>query len=560
MTRSPRRFVLVDPCLTGLGSHPFHYAAHVLEAAMREGFSCHLATHRTFAAGSCPAGWQVLPAFTHTSYSKYNAFGGLDRLDQRGRGPWLPPAPWTRRHAERRREERIAAFAAEVAPAIAGLQAGDVVLLATASELEAAGLARAIGAARPPAGVGWHVQFHFPVYRGFGDDFARQDRRLDDVRRLFNAALAAAAPHELRFHATTEELAAQYGRLTAAAVHVLPYPVTPPTLRSERFPGPLRVACLGDARPEKHSDCLARIVAAVAADPALAEAVRFAVQSNPGFPANSRHRAHRAVARSLAALSRMAATGGPVELLGGPLAPDEYARQLAAADVMLLAYDQDRYRVRCSGVMLETLASGAVPIVTGGGWMARQFARPLREHAAQVSARGRSLDLRSLEARRFTATRPVVVDLERAADADRGGETCDVIAVERVGPAAGPDEPPLRVTVEAAAARPATILATESGATALFPLDTAGAPVRVRIAPACHAAAAGAAVVVRRLAVSGPVPAGAVGVVIDSPADVPAALREVVRHAAHYAATAARHAATVRDAASGAAVVRSLLS
>ena len=29
----PRRFVLVDPCLTGFGSHPYHYAALVLDAA-----------------------------------------------------------------------------------------------------------------------------------------------------------------------------------------------------------------------------------------------------------------------------------------------------------------------------------------------------------------------------------------------------------------------------------------------------------------------------------------------------------------------------------------------
>jgi hypothetical protein len=56
------------------------------------------------------------------------------------------------------------------------------------------------------------------------------------------------------------------------------------------------------------------------------------------------------------------------------------------------------------------------------------------------------------------------------------------------------------------------------------------------------------------------VPAAAVGLVIAAPEDVPAALREVVRHAAHYLATAAAHATAVRDAANAAAVVRRLLA
>jgi hypothetical protein len=85
--------------------------------------------------------------------------------------------------------------------------------------------------------------------------------------------------------------------------------------------------------------------------------------------------------------------------------------------------------------------------------------------------------------------------------------------------------------------------------------------VRLEFTAACGAAAAEpSAITIRDLAVTGPVPAAAVGLVIAAPEDVPAALREVVRHAAHYLATAAAHATAVRDAANAAAVVRRLLA
>jgi hypothetical protein len=560
-----RRFVLVDPCLTGLGSHPFHYACEVLGAASRAGFECRLAAHRTFAATGCPPEWLVLPAFTYTAYSKYTACSELDRHGPRA---WLPRAPWTQWHAARRREERIAAFARELAPVIQGLSAGDLVLVATASELEVAGLARAIAAAGLPPGVGWHAEFHFPLYRGFAPDFPRQDRRLDRLRDLLRTAIATAADHALHFHTTTEELAAQYARILPGPVGSLPYPAQPPQRADRRGAAPLRVACLGDARPEKNSQCLAALVDSVAADRELAGAVRFAVQTNPGFPAASRKREHVDVRRSLERLAGLAAAGGPVDLIGGPLDEAAYSHELAAADVALLAYDQDRYRVRCSGIILESLAAAAIPIVTGGGWMARQIAGPLREHARLVTTSSRVVNVRRIAAPRMTQARPVVVDVELP-PATAGADGQAVIAVDIAWDAAGAsclDEPPVRVGIEGLPTRPPTILAADPDgrpATALFPLagGAAGGTIRVRLAPACGAAAATpAAITLRHLATPGPVAAGAVGVVIESPAGVAGALREVVRHAAHYRATAAAHAETVRAAATGAEVVRRLLS
>ena len=561
MTRAgrPRRLVLIDPCLTGLGSHPYHYAAAVLAAATRAGHEVLLVTHRDFAAA--PSDWRVLPACTHTAYSKYTLSGGLDRLDDQGRGPWLPDAPWTRRHANRRREERIAAFAREVLPALDGLVAGDSVLVATASELEALGLARAIAAARPPRGVGWHVQFHFPILRGFAADFPRQEPRLAAARDALRAAATAASPHAITYHATTAELAAEYERLVSGPVHVLPYPTQAPTPASRPLQGPLRIACLGDARPEKHSECLAAVVAEIAADPAMSGRVRFAVQTNRGYPATSRKSEHVAVTRTLAALAGAAAAGAPLDLLPGPLDAETYARELAAADVLLLPYDQGRYRSRCSGVVLEALAAGAVPIVTGGGWMARQIAAAIEAHATAVVACGRVLATRRFAQPRIGRQR-LTIDL--AALPTVTGHAA-AVAVEVAWEAADQVRfalPPVRVAVTGGPAGPATVLAASAGAgvsTAIMPL-TAAAGLRLEITPACGAPAAGpAAITVRELATDAPVPAAAVGVVIDAPADAPAAIREIVRHAGHYRATAATHAATCGQTVAADEIVRRLL-
>lgn len=556
-----RRFMLVDPCLVSAGSHPLHYAAEVLAAARRAGCDCRLLVNRACPAGMRAADCPVRPTFTNSIYSKYTVAGGLDRLDCRGRSGWLPRPPWEARHVARRREERIRAFAHDLAPALAELRSGDVFLLATASELEIAGLAQAIAAARPAPGIGWHALVHFPVYRGFTADFDRQDRRLAWARDLLRTARATVP--ELQLHATTEELAAQHARLAGGPVGMLPYPIqsAPVDADGDRRRGDgLRVSCLGDARPEKGSQALPAIVAAALADPLLA-GVRFAVQSNPGFDVRSRAAEHRAVSRALATLARQAAAGGPVDLLPGPLDGAGYARALAETDVMLLPYDQERYRVRCSGIVLESLASGVVPIVTGGGWMARQFAEPLRRHAAAIAARAEVLDERRIDGPRLGAGLSLAIDMPGAAQrATAAGRQGIITVAIRWRSDSGPGEPPVRVSLASPDRLPATMLAADGSGEpgcAIFPLaDPAWAACRVEVA---GGSAAVERIVVRRLDAAAPVPAGAVGAVIAAADDAAAALREIVRHFPHYRETGLRHAATVREAASGDAVVRRLL-
>lgn len=562
-----RRFVLIDPCLTGRGSHPFHYAREVLEAAAARGYDCTLAAWQGFDAAGCPSTWRMLTPFRNTSYSKYTAFGELDALDDRGRlslARRLLPARWWR---ERRRERRIAAFARDVRSVIFGLHAGDAVLLATASELEAAGLARAIDTLRLPVGVGWHVLFHFPLYRGFAADFPSQERRLESTRRRLHEAAAVAAPHVIHWHTTTPELAAQYARILPGHVADLPYPMPRLPQRGPRDAGRLRVASLGDARPEKQSATLPGIVTACLAE--LPDHLEFAIQTNLGFPAGSGHPDHECVRAAMDDLQRLAAQGMPLDLLPGPLDEHTYASELLRADAVLLAYDQDRYRSRCSSLMLEALAAGAAPIVTGGGWMARRIAEPIRTHADALAARGRPCHETRVATARTTLERPFVLPLA-GCFAGTPGDRHGLVIVEARWSTRGHASlhvPPLRISITGGSVRPATVLAPDPdgnkavGCFVLSPADIAAGGLRLESRPGCLATTAGPdELFVRCLSADGPPPASAAGIVIDSPADVVAALGEFVRHADHYRRTAAAQAPRIRAACNGAAVVERLLT
>lgn len=565
MTADDRpRLVIIDPSLEPAGpgersSHAFRYACAVLAAADRRGV---IVGRRGFAGpADLPEGCLVHGTLPFGPHAKVTAAGELDRLDDRGRSCWRPQPPWAAWHRARRREERIEGFARGVQPVLADLRAGDVVFVSTASELEAAGLARAVARAAPPPGIGWHVQFHTPLERGYTADRPRQVRRLERIRRILAAAHRPDPPHTLHWHATTAELAAEYSRLGAGGCDVLPYPILaaggyPP--RRAPATRPLRLAALGDARPEKNSHRLLGVVDSVQRDPQLADAVRFVIQRNLGFPSASTAPEHEAVRRCLAGLAGR--TG--VDLLDGPLDDARYEAQLAAADIALLAYDQRRYRTRLSAVLLEALAWGAVPIVTGGGWMARQLEDPLRRHVALVTAAadGGSAPLLDVAAPRIGVAGLVLF-------CPLPVRTVSVI-VEITWPISGPDalaEPPLRVALEGPDRVAATVITAPTGAhpgATLFPVLPTGESrsTHLRLRPAVGADRVDVARIrVRCLTGTAPPPCGAAGLVIDDTDDLPAALAELARHADHYRAGAAAASAVVRQAHSPAAVVARLM-
>jgi hypothetical protein len=570
-----RRFILIDPCLGDLGSHPYHYCRAVLDAADRGGFVCEAVVPRGLrvGAGAWPERIGLHPILDVPGYSKYTAFGELDTLGADGRPRFRIVPPWAAGHADRRRRAHVEAVARALEPVVARAAPGDVVLLATASELDVVGLARAIRGAGGAPGVGWHALFHFPLYRGLWPDFPRQEPRVDRVRRLLAEALATAAPVPIHFHVTTEELAAQYARLGEAPVGVLPYPVRAVDRRPSLDAGrPLRVAALGDARPEKGSQHLAAVVERVASDPVLAGRVGFAIQTNRGFSLRRPTPGDLAVKHALerlASLERSGSGSNPgVDLLPGPLVGEAYESQVAAADALLLAYDPERYRTRCSSVLLETLASGAVPIVIGGGSMARMLAGPVRRHVESLLERSRRL-----RTTRHGPARAVHSHAwEMPIDAPPG-TTAVVVSLrwQATGPAAILAVPAaVELVVDGTVTAAALVAADETGAAvaAVLPLDPASirrGPPRLRVGPVepRHALEC-AEVSVAAIDSGDRPPVGAVGIVVPPGADlvdgILHSLRELVLHAGHYAATAREHATEARRRFCGERVVEALLA
>ena len=569
MTAPAPRLILVDPCLDGAGSHPWQYAVAVLGAARRRGWACELVC-RSIARlpADAAADWRVWPVLRFPGNSKLTAFAELDRLKVDGRPRWQPP--WETLARSVRRRSRVAAFAADLAPTIASLAPGDRVVIATASELDAVGLAQAIHATRPPAGIGWHLQFHGPILAPDGAVSAGSDGRISRVSRLLDEAIRLAAPHRLHFHTPTEELAAEWSLVGAAPVSVLPYPIDLPADPDEEpllrptAGRRLRIAMLGDARSEKNSQIAPALVDEIAAIRPLRDRLHFAIQTNPGFDPRSRRKADIAVGQALEAIENLAHRAPElVEPLAGPLTSAAYHHQLAAADALLLPYDQRRYRHRCSAVLLEALAAGKVAIVTGGGWMARRLQPALRAHVDHLD---RLYSQAAVETFAVDAV-PAggVLTLPVAPPPGAG-----LAVVEVTWRAFGPPallEPPLTLTLGRSVTPSSAILQANSSGTAVpvvFRLGhvspTAGPTTLTLATPAHHQAVALSGLRIRWLHGGHASPLGNVGIVIAGADGAAEAIEEFVAHADHYLAGAARAAVVLRQAHAPEAVLDGLLT
>jgi hypothetical protein len=464
----------------------------------------------------------------------------------------------------------VAAFAADLAPTIASLAPGDRVVIATASELDAVGLAQAIHAERPPAGIGWHLQFHGPILAPDGAVSAGSDGRICRVSRLLDEAIRLAAPHRLHFHTPTEELAAEWSLVGAAPVSVLPYPIDLPAdpdavpLLRPTAGRRLRIAMLGDARSEKNSQIAPALVNEIAAIRPLRDRLHFAIQTNPGFDPRSRREADIAVGQALEAIESIARrTPELVEPLAGPFPSAAYHRQLTAADALLLPYDQRRYRHRCSAVLLEALAAGKVAIVTGGGWMARRLQPALRAHVDHLVGLHPQAAVETFAVDAVPAGGMLTLPVAPPPGAG-------LAVVEVTWRALGPPallEPPLILTLGRSATPSSAILEADSSGTAVpvvFRLGhvspTAGPTTLTLAIPTHHQAVALSGLRIRWLHGGHATPLGNVGIVIAGADGAAEAIEEFVAHADHYLAGAARAAVALRQAHAPEAVLERLLT
>lgn len=560
--RGVGRLVVCDPCLAAVGTHPWACAAALLSAAREAGWRGDIVARTVFRAPEqLPAGVALHPILRHPGASKLTASAELDRLEGRSRG-WRPP--WQPLVHGVRRDRRATAFAADLRPLVGTLRPGEQFLVATATEIDALGLARAIAAVRPAADVGWHLWFHAPLFTD--GRLPSADARLGRVRRFLAAATRLASPHRLRFWATTAELAAEWTAAGGVPVGVLPMPVSAPAPASAAAEHrPLRVAVLGDARPEKGSAIVGALLDRVAADPLLATHVHFAIQTNPGFPPRSRRAEDRAVEEALERVKRHAGPG--VEILAGPLGPERYREEIARADALLLPYDAVRYRHRCSGVLLEAMAAGKVAIVTAGGWMARQFHDGLRRHADRLAERHPPL----AEERLTAIDLPPRGEIRRAVRVPSGADTL-LLEATWTRPATHPEtasawafDQPLRLRLWGGCAPESIVLAADGEGLptpAVVRVANTVAAAIVIDSPRADDAPRVASLSLRWLRCGGEAPVGDSGLVLSGPSVDAAleALGELVAHRGHYRARAIDGASAITKAHSPATVLGRLVA
>jgi hypothetical protein len=534
-----RKFVLIDHSLKNIGGHHFSYAREFVGAARRAGFEPVLATHRRFReAGAIAEACTVLPLFHHESYSPLT-------FDMQAYRPGVQRAARSQGVAAAwrtyRRTRLARAFASDCRTLFdrVRLTAGDRVFLATASEIDLAGLGAFLRSARTEPGVDWHVQFHFGIFQGRDPDYGAQAEAEQAVREIFEAALAGLVGLRLHCYCTTEALSAQYRRLGVAPIQTLPYPVNSDIRNATPAPAsaePIRIACLGHSRREKGLGALAGIIGALWNPYLRDNRAQLLVQTH-------RRRARRALSARIAA---QGAHGASPPLLFAPFPLDlaGYAELVRSAGIGLLLYDGARYYARCSGVLLELLCAGVPVVVPAGCWLAEQIAEANQSY----------LDTLARGARRLVAAADAPATLQfglEPALLERAlTEECTQLLVRfRITAGAGagryyrlellqldgagaplPSDP-LGVMIVGARALGATCVA--------FALDPRARSLRLRAANAWHEELTTVGEIECLAHVGQRHPLAAVGLAVHEPAQAAAALAQILQHYGHYRRSAA---------------------
>ncbi len=215
----------------------------------------------------------------------------------------------------------------------------------------------------------FHLEFRHPLFEHdarTGEPIETSNTRMQ--RSFLQLHVEWGTSDRIRFYTDSETLSRDYESLVDLPFGVLPLP-----FRAELMPkvtrpadGPVTMVYLGGARDEKGFHWLPDLIEALAEDYLAPGRARLLIQTSLGQPEHN--------PRSVAALRRLRQQPG-VELIGktGALAPAEYYRLAAQADIVLLPYLRDRYRACTSGVLAEALAAGAAAVVPAGTWLADQL-------------------------------------------------------------------------------------------------------------------------------------------------------------------------------------------
>jgi len=423
-----RRFILFDQNIRKVGGHFLELATVILDAAERMEFEPWLVTHRDFGASSIRTGseavlaresnsnlhpkpsgsfespspgfqwpeelrgrdWQIRPLMPYWKMHRWAlSADGHSRVardpegNPQGSGLGIlwqnfvdrihgtRPQVMLRQHAD-----AIVQVFKEVQPT-----ADDVVFFGTCDEFSGLAIPLALKVASLQEAIDIHLLYHSNFIAKRQGDWVMRPCEQNKLKQQLRQIISGAKPHRIHCWATTAELRDQLNLLTMPRQFSgIDYPIrrnaniTQPALGK-----PLRLLLGGAIRTEKGSKQISGLLEHLWESQLKPGHWQVAMQvsSRSATTIFPRH------LRSKITFDDQADQQAPILLMVDKLRAGEYQRFIASANAGLFLYDAQRYYARCSGVLVEMLASGIPVVVPAGSWLSRQIAPSIAKYCSQ---------------------------------------------------------------------------------------------------------------------------------------------------------------------------------
>ena len=399
----PRAIVIDDNTSVNNG-HYNELSSLLLGAAIEAGYQPVLAAHQEFRENvSLPESCQILRVFSTRRMTRWSCgFDGQSSVARdtdaaplshgirshflAARDEWLTRAQWRPSEMIKRWSEGLNSLLETLNP-----DGDDKLIFQTADDFMMVAMARTLSQFRARR-LCIKAIFHYAV-QGTGDSLnsrAAFDQQL-------NHALQRIAHHDVQLYATTEALADQMnGGALSQHVHVIPYPIRKPTQLEKPVEPVPRLVLGGVHRVEQGRDAVSPFLEAIYEPFVKAGRCSLTLRLDPKnwrriVPRSLQVEFEPAIERQ-AELSRGCMNGAitplpALDVQPATLSEPDYYRMLSSADMGVLLYDADRYKVRCSGILLEFLTRGVPVIVPDNCWLSSTLKAYGDSHALGYSYR-----------------------------------------------------------------------------------------------------------------------------------------------------------------------------
>lgn len=367
------RIILIDDNIQGEAGHYLELSRLLIRGANTKGYDCVLATNRRFQP-SDDLEQECLVRSIFEPHRMLRWSLGPDGNSQRCRdldGELIDGSPLRRlslKIKERLRKRKtqpkvmLQSWAKSCAYLIQDLKPGpeDRIVIATADDFSLLAFAAAMKQVTSRS-LKVHLIFHFAP---FGENEKKNSPRKEAMRHQFSIAISALSKHQIKMHATTDELKQQFNELLQRnLVSSICYPTRECSNAAGSTRSIPKAMLAGMARSEKGKHAIHDFL--------LGLHKQHLINSDNGFQPSLQVPA-RQWKSIIPKRLHSSCDGEGIELITNHLSAKAYHDWLKSANLAIFLYDRKKYQVRCSGVLLEMLCRGVPVIVPDQCWLASQ--------------------------------------------------------------------------------------------------------------------------------------------------------------------------------------------